>query len=169
MKTFYPGATFEIGGGADLESADLNNDGIADLISFNAALYVSFGNADGTFAPPVTVAIPDGGFIGDITLSDLNGDGFPDVVFADGSNDRVEVLFGDGLGGFVSDAKYDLGVSPSRAVLAHVNNDAHLDIITINNSRVRWRYCWQWRRHVPGPDDNGYHRSSDGCHHRPHE
>jgi trimeric autotransporter adhesin len=55
-------------------------------------------------------------------------------VFADGSNDRVEVLFGDGSGGFVSDAKYDLGVSPRHAVLAHVNNDAHLDIITIHNS-----------------------------------
>jgi uncharacterized protein YjbI with pentapeptide repeats len=58
----YPAATFAIGEGSDLESADLNNDGIADLISFNAAtLYVSLGNADGTFAPPITVAIPDGG------------------------------------------------------------------------------------------------------------
>jgi hypothetical protein len=131
----YPAATFAIGEGGDLESADLNNDGIVDLISFNSAtLYVSFGNADGTFAPPITVAIPDGGFIGDITLSDLNGDGFPDVVFADGFNNRVEVLFGDGSGGFVSDAKYDLGETPRHAVLAHVNNDAHLDIITIHNS-----------------------------------
>jgi hypothetical protein len=130
----YPGATFAIGEGADLESADLNNDGIPDLISFNAALYVSLGNADGTFAPPATVAIPDGGFIGDITLSDLNGDGFPDVVFADGTNDRVEVLFGDGSGEFVSDSRHDLGVTPRHAVLAHVNNDPHLDIITIHNS-----------------------------------
>lgn len=130
----YPAVTFPVGEGSDLESADdLNNDGIADLTSFNAAIYVSLGNADGTFAPPATVAIPDGGF-GDVTLGKLNADDYPDVVFADELNDRVEILFGDGLGGFASDDKHDLGATPRRAVLASVNGDAHPDIITINNN-----------------------------------
>lgn len=128
----YPAATFLVGTG-DFESADLNNDGIADLISFNSALYVSLGNEDGTFAPPATVSIPDGGF-GDVTLGKLNGDNFPDVVFADELNDRVEILFGDGLGGFVSDDKHDLGATPRRAILASVNGDAHPDVVTVNNT-----------------------------------
>ncbi|GEM_PF-1179106 len=128
----YPGANFPFGGGTDLETTDVDNDGVADLVSFGGGvIYVTMGNLDGSFAPPNLVNIAGGPF-GDITLARLNADNFPDVVFADQGNNRVEILFGDGLGGFASNAKIDLGVAPYRAVLAHVNSDAHLDIVTIN-------------------------------------
>ncbi|HAV65247.1 MAG TPA: hypothetical protein DCY13_23105 [Verrucomicrobiales bacterium] len=130
----YPAAVFAVGEGGELEAADLNNDGVIDLVTFNGALNVTLGNSDGSFAPPHLVAIADAGSSGDITLERLDGDGFPDVVLADEFNNRVEILFGNGLGGFTSNAKHDLGVSPRRVVLARVNDDPHLDIISVNNN-----------------------------------
>jgi len=55
--------------------ADVNSDGIPDLVAGNVA--VQIGRGDGTFEPPQTVATNIGTVVG---VGDLNRDGFIDIV-----------------------------------------------------------------------------------------
>lgn len=66
-----------------LATADFNHDGRADIVYQDARtgghLHVMFGNGDGTFHEAQQIALPAG--VGNvITVADLNGDGFPDLI-----------------------------------------------------------------------------------------
>jgi hypothetical protein len=82
-----------------VQVADLNGDGIPDLIVANSGsnqVFVYPGLGNGQFGPPQKF------FTGtnpvNVTVADLNGDGIPDLVVAnEGSND-VTVLLGKGTG-----------------------------------------------------------------------
>jgi VCBS repeat protein/Big-like domain-containing protein/FG-GAP repeat protein len=99
----YLGNTYE---------ADLNNDGIHDLIvdtyyangSLQPDFAVFIANGDGTFKPPVLYAYPSvfqGGPVA-MTFGDFNGDGNIDMALAIGSTNVIAVYLGKGDGTFVS-------------------------------------------------------------------
>jgi len=68
-----------------LASADLNGDGLPDVVSASAedgALAVFFNNklAPGTFNAPLVLASPGAS---QVAIGDMNGDGLPDLISAD--------------------------------------------------------------------------------------
>src|SRR5439155_1873821 len=134
--TFGPANTFAVGAGAvEIASADLNNDGNADLVVTDGerSAYVALGNGDGTFGPPSTILLhnqPLG-----IAIADFNGDGILDLAIAlfgparPPLGGQVAVLLGVGGGTFAAPVFYDL--TPYQAVrLATVdlNHDGKLDL-----------------------------------------
>lgn len=67
----------------DVRSADLNGDGLADLVTaglHEAALYA--GTGDGLFATPVRFDLsgPQTGFPSDLLIGDMTGDNLPDLI-----------------------------------------------------------------------------------------
>src|SRR5215468_738363 len=74
-----------------------------------------------------------------VSIGDLNGDGFPDLVLAKGRHwpllDRV--LINDGKGHFTA---HNLGDTPDRtytAALADLNGDGYLDVVVSNDQPDR--------------------------------
>jgi large repetitive protein len=124
-----------------VELADLNNDGILDLIvadsgSNNVLVYPGLGN--GAFGP----ALNDGqGFftgtdpVG-ITVADLTGDGRLDLIVAnEGSND-VSILLNEPVGNsftFVQGPLLRAGVGPASTVLANVLGNGAPDLVIANS------------------------------------
>ncbi len=111
-----------------LEVADANGDGFADLFLGHFDFWVILGHGDGTFDPPATLAID----IRDYALADFDGDLKLDVVTTRDSfpgPDGLEVLLGNGDGTFGSPLAF---ATPDRArnvVAGDVDGDTFIDIV----------------------------------------
>jgi hypothetical protein len=76
-----------------IQVSDFNSDGILDLLCTT----IQLGNGDGTFRPGPALNVPLGDF-SDPYPTDVNGDGIPDLVYANNVNGRLglEVMLGNG-------------------------------------------------------------------------
>jgi hypothetical protein len=129
-------------GGSPLAVADLNGDGIQDVVMGSTLLtptltgptggYVYAGNGNGTFqgSPFYTVPLQ---YVSPLSasVSDLNADGHPDLLlqYSTGTNvDAVSVALGDGAGHFTLDDNISytsfINGYTTGGALARLNNQA---------------------------------------------
>jgi len=112
-------------------AADLNGDGIPDLITSNyggSTISVLLGNGDGTFQPHADYAVGTLSF--GLAVGDLNGDGIPDVAVGSGSSTLVSIFLGNGDGTLQAAQTYDTGGVPEYVVIADFDGDGVLDLAT---------------------------------------
>ncbi len=122
--------------------ADVNGDGLADLIAPNLGsnnTSVLLGNRGGGFSPapgsPFAVGVPgEYGYLPDaVAVGDFNGDGKPDLAIANQANRMVWLLFGDGTGAFTPPPyPYFAGTGPVAIVAADFNGDGNTDLAVAN-------------------------------------
>lgn len=128
-----------------LAVADIDGDGAADIVvgtnNGNVVtddnLVVLLGHGDGTFSAPITTVL--GRATRAIAVGDLNGDGYLDVVTANGGYDinfnyTATVLLGRGDGTFASGATLVTGSDPDSVALADIDGDGKLDVVVANFS-----------------------------------
>lgn len=142
---FQRASPIQIGAGSgQLTLIDTNGDKHLDLIVHRPQreIVVRFGNGRGQFEPgpdgPLELGkvAPDAVAVGDIT-----GDGLPDVTVAhrDTVNEYIQVMPGDGRGGFPRAKRHGVNTSfefyKPVIKLADVDANGSLDIITSNGRR----------------------------------
>ena len=149
--SFLPAVNYNSGGifATQLAVADINGDGKPDLvvgngydgsIPGNGGVGVLLGNGDGTFQPVVTHDTGGpGSFAVGVLVTDVNGDGKPDLIVANSCGDSycltgstVAVLMGNGDGTFQPPVAYSSGGIALSLKVADVNNDGKLDIVVAN-------------------------------------
>lgn len=134
---------------------DVNGDGQLDLLTANRNFFyqsgtvsIRLGNGQGNFAGVTDLAVgigPSG-----LVVGDLNRDGRPDLLTTShfrslilgGSSTRTvaSVRLGDGRGSFEGPAEVEVGIGGnnnssgdvSDVVVADVDHDGHLDLLTAN-------------------------------------
>ena len=152
---FLPVVTYDTGGTGyfdtrvrnSLAIADVNRDGVLDLVAANWCTSVSdcshgsvgvlLGNGDGTFKPAVTYS--SGGYQAfAVLVSDVDADGKSDLILANGcpplngycsATGSVGVLLGNGDGTFKAVHNYHTGQSISAIAVADLNGDGRSDVI----------------------------------------
>ena len=115
--------------------ADVNGDGRPDVVIANHganSVSVFLNNGSGLFGMRADYAVD--GPPASVAVADVNGDGRPDIVTANygTGGGSVSVLMGMGNGTFGGRANYAVGTNPQLVVLADVNGDGLLDVVTAN-------------------------------------
>ena len=123
---------------SDVAVADLNGDGIPDLIVSNYAadtIWVMLGNGNGTFGPPTIYPTDQGpGFAGPGGRGGrrLTGDGIPDLIYADYVSGNVAVRLGNGNGTFGPEDDLPAAAGSHAVAVADLTGDGKPDLVVVN-------------------------------------
>jgi hypothetical protein len=122
-----------------LNSGDMNNDGISDLVvggQDSQEIVVLLGNGDGTF----TAKTPRGagGAVWKLVLGDVNGDGKLDVAAVNGSSNSVAILLGNGDGTLQAPTVIPTSGTEVGTVLGDIDGDGDLDWVTSSFGGLQW-------------------------------
>lgn len=118
--------------------ADVNGDGIADILSANYLSYavgVLLGTGAGSFQPVATYSTGVFSLPGSLALADINRDGKLDVIAADYNGSKAVLLLGNGTSTntFQAPLTYSTGTGVPQTVAAgDLNGDNKPDIVMVN-------------------------------------
>jgi hypothetical protein len=150
--TFQPALSYNSGGtsAVSVAVADINGDQKADVLVANyydrkgnwmdgSVASVLLSNGDGTLQPAISYASGSFG-ASSVIVTDINGDGKPDVLLANECIDpntcmtgAVSALLGNGDGTLRGGVNYNSGAWFSYSVaIADVNGDGKLDVLLAN-------------------------------------
>jgi trimeric autotransporter adhesin len=120
------------------ELADLNGDGILDLVTSvfgTDSVNVQIGNGNGTFGAATSILISAGFGPAEVHPVSLRGNGTMDLIAGSFNTNQVAVLLGNGNGTFQSPTFYTAGSAantPTSLTTGDFNHDGNLDVAIAN-------------------------------------
>jgi FG-GAP-like repeat len=136
--------------GTDADLVDMNGDGFVDILHAAQGAHTVALNVSGQrFALPVPMANAPSVALsgGNVTLADMNGDGFVDLVAKEGNTaDAFRYFEGDGKGAFRSGKSFsnapNFSLSEANVRLVDIDKDGRVDALQVVGQN------WYWYRNA---------------------
>jgi hypothetical protein len=140
--TLLPPQRFpDIGQMSSLTVADLNGDGIPDVIISDASgsaagVRVLLNDGHGLLAADVGYPSESSAGLGPVSVivADINGDGKPDLITANGRDGSISVLLGNGDGTFAAPLSFAAGADPVAVAVGDLNGDGFPDLVVADSA-----------------------------------
>jgi len=120
--------------------ADFNHDGWQDLLlgvksnsGGEVELFLNDKTGSGTVVLSNTLSTGAAAAPTVVTSPDLNGDGWPDIVTANGSDGTFSVMLNDGTGAFPTVKQYAAGPDVPLLAAWDLNGDNRPDVVTVSD------------------------------------
>jgi hypothetical protein len=132
-------------GPGSIASGDLDGDGDSDMLVGNhyagrPGLSILKNAGDGTYSWPTFYTLPDNKSVGDVALSDVDGDGDLDALATvpdlNGMSNVLALWRNNGDGTFTKHVEFATGPGPVGLVVADLNGDGFSDVATANHGYV---------------------------------
>jgi len=138
---FAPAITFDSGGTGEyaLAAADMNNDGITDLVvgcRGDQTIRIMQGNGNGTFT--LRSSRPVGGNSWQMAVGDMNGDGNVDALSANGESANGALLKGNGDGTLQAAVTVPSNGGAIASDVADLDGDGDLDWMISSFGSATW-------------------------------
>lgn len=135
VPTVIGGVSFALA----LTVGDLNQDGWPDLATTGNAfigntVFYLLNNRLGGFLPATAIDLKFGDLSEDVAISDINNDGFSDIITANKRTNNLSILLGDAAGSFTETNPVPVGESPIAIALADFDNSGAIDIVAQTKS-----------------------------------
>jgi FG-GAP-like repeat/Chitobiase/beta-hexosaminidase C-terminal domain/Bacterial Ig-like domain (group 3) len=120
--------------------ADLNGDGIPDLVLGSNVVSIYLGNANGTYTNKVTIYVQQAPTSYPIVVADFNGDGIPDLAVPLYGSNEIAILLGTGDGTFAAPVMAPVSgslVGVEQILVADFNGDGIADLAVITNADIQ--------------------------------
>jgi len=140
--TLIAGTVMNFGGlTSSMAIADMNNDGIPDLVvAAGTSIYSMRNNGAGVFTNKANIGVARN--LAGVAIADFNGDGNPDVATSaanfSSSVTQVYTMLGDGNSSLSASAQL-VGIGgflPTATVAGDFNGDGKMDIAVLNSAKV---------------------------------
>lgn len=131
----FLGRKYQVGINRTLDIADVDGDGLADLITTNtfssgSDIYALLNKGGRTFGEPIWNDIEDSFF--SIAAADFNGDGLTDIAASHWDPNFVQVALSKGGGQFSVTERFAVGEHPNTIGVGDFDDDGNEDIIVPN-------------------------------------
>jgi len=128
-------APHRIGDLAQLQAADIDHDGLDDLVLLNqtsAQAEVFLGRGDGTFV--FHLEVTGGEHPTDLVVTDLDGDGAFDIAMSNRQSRDISLWWGTVHHRFDSPGRWQVGNLPDQLVATDVDGDNQLDLVCLDQT-----------------------------------
>ena len=124
-------------GGFAIRAVDVDGDGFLDLLTANTgngtigSYSIRKGNGARNFSTGSDTSLASAPFA--LETADVEGNGFPDLLFADSTPNEVTIAMNDNSGVFPSVQGFSTGSQPYSVAVGDFNKDGRIDVVTANN------------------------------------